>query len=63
MQFIITGGVEPEEANLRGWFSAGATAVGMGSKLITKSSLESKDYSKITALAKEALSMIQTIKK
>src|SRR5215218_2294128 len=29
LQFIITGGVEPEENNLRGWFNAGAAAVGM----------------------------------
>jgi len=42
VKFIITGGVEPEENNLRGWFNAGAAAVGMGSKLITKQILEKK---------------------
>jgi 2-dehydro-3-deoxyphosphogluconate aldolase/(4S)-4-hydroxy-2-oxoglutarate aldolase len=63
MQFMITGGVEPEETNLRGWFTAGVAAVGMGSKLITKASLENKEYSKITSLTKESLNMIQTIKK
>jgi 2-dehydro-3-deoxyphosphogluconate aldolase/(4S)-4-hydroxy-2-oxoglutarate aldolase len=63
VKFIITGGVEPEEANLRGWFSAGAAAVGMGSKLITKQILENKEYSKITTLTKESLSLIQTIRK
>lgn len=63
LQFIITGGVEPEENNLKGWFDAGAAAVGMGSKLITKSSLENKDYAKITQLTKESLMLIQNIRK
>ena len=62
VKFIITGGVEPDEANLRGWFSAGAAAVGMGSKLITKQSLETKDYAKITSLTQQALQLIQTIR-
>ena len=30
-----TGGVSTEEDNLRGWFDAGVTCVGMGSKLIS----------------------------
>jgi 2-dehydro-3-deoxyphosphogluconate aldolase/(4S)-4-hydroxy-2-oxoglutarate aldolase len=63
VKFIITGGVEPEEANLRGWFTAGAAAVGMGSKLITKQILENKEYSKITTLTKESLNLIQSIRK
>ena len=63
VKFIITGGVEPEESNLRGWFSAGAAAVGMGSKLITKHILETKDYNKITVLTQEALGLIQSIRK
>jgi 2-dehydro-3-deoxyphosphogluconate aldolase/(4S)-4-hydroxy-2-oxoglutarate aldolase len=36
MQFMPTGGVEIEEKNLRSWFDAGVSAVGMGSKLISK---------------------------
>ena len=62
VKFIITGGVEPDEANLRGWFGAGAAAVGMGSKLITKQSLETKDYAKITSLTQQALQLIQTVR-
>ena len=31
-----TGGVSPTEENLKGWFDAGVTCVGMGSKLISK---------------------------
>ena len=39
-----TGGVSTEEDNLRGWFDAGVTCVGMGSKLISKEILANKDY-------------------
>ena len=63
LKFIITGGVEPEEGNLRSWFSAGAAAVGMGSKLITKQVLESKDYAKITELTRESLRLIELVRK
>ena len=31
-----TGGVTTEESNLKGWFGAGVTCVGMGSQLISK---------------------------
>ncbi|WP_207497221.1 bifunctional 4-hydroxy-2-oxoglutarate aldolase/2-dehydro-3-deoxy-phosphogluconate aldolase [Aridibaculum aurantiacum] len=63
LNFIITGGVEPEEGNLRGWFQAGASAVGMGSKLITKKILEDKDYGKITELTKDSLKLIELVRK
>jgi 2-dehydro-3-deoxyphosphogluconate aldolase/(4S)-4-hydroxy-2-oxoglutarate aldolase len=62
LQFMVTGGVEPEEANLRGWFGAGVVAVGMGSKLITKQVLETGDYGKITTLTKASLQLIQSIR-
>lgn len=62
LQFMVTGGVEPEEANLRSWFGAGVVAVGMGSKLILKQSLESGNYTAITAQTSAALQMIQSIR-
>ncbi|HET7898708.1 MAG TPA: bifunctional 4-hydroxy-2-oxoglutarate aldolase/2-dehydro-3-deoxy-phosphogluconate aldolase [Flavisolibacter sp.] len=62
VKFIITGGVEPEEANLRGWFNAGAAAVGMGSKLITKQILETRDYAKITELTQVSLKLIDLVR-
>ncbi|MDR2512079.1 MAG: bifunctional 4-hydroxy-2-oxoglutarate aldolase/2-dehydro-3-deoxy-phosphogluconate aldolase, partial [Bacteroidales bacterium] len=33
---MVTGGVKPEEENLKAWFQAGVTAVGMGSNLFPK---------------------------
>ena len=58
-----TGGVEVNKENISEWFKAGVCAVGLGSKLISKTVLENKDYSTITRLAKEALSIVQAIKK
>ena len=43
-KFIVTGGVEPSLEGLRKWLDAGATAVGVGSKLITAELLKNKDY-------------------
>lgn len=61
--FMPTGGVELEEGNLKGWFNSGVVAVGMGSKLITKQVLEEKNYAKLTADTKQALSIINSIRK
>jgi 2-dehydro-3-deoxyphosphogluconate aldolase / (4S)-4-hydroxy-2-oxoglutarate aldolase len=63
ISFMPTGGVEPEEDNLKEWFNAGISAVGMGSKMITKKMLEQKQYKKITAAAKETLRIIRDVRK
>jgi 2-dehydro-3-deoxyphosphogluconate aldolase/(4S)-4-hydroxy-2-oxoglutarate aldolase len=60
--FMPTGGVEAEKANLTGWFKAGVCAVGMGSKLITKASLENKDYEGIRSLTVSSLEMIKQVR-
>lgn len=60
--FMPTGGVELDKDNIAGWYKAGVCAVGMGSKLITKQLLESKDYAQITKATQEALAIIQSIK-
>lgn len=33
LKFMVTGGVSPEEHNIKNWFAAGVSAVGVGSKL------------------------------
>ncbi len=53
-----TGGVSTEEANLKGWFDAGVTCVGMGSKLISKDILANKDYATLAKNVQEALRII-----
>jgi 2-dehydro-3-deoxyphosphogluconate aldolase/(4S)-4-hydroxy-2-oxoglutarate aldolase len=58
-----TGGVSPTEENLKAWFEAGVTCVGMGSQLFPKEVLANKNYSYITAKCAEALSIIKKFQK
>ncbi|MEM7486545.1 MAG: bifunctional 4-hydroxy-2-oxoglutarate aldolase/2-dehydro-3-deoxy-phosphogluconate aldolase [Bacteroidota bacterium] len=57
-----TGGVSTEDDNLRGWFNAGVTCVGMGSKLISKTILEQQDFEGLKELVEKTLSTIQDIR-
>ena len=57
-----TGGVSPTHENLEGWFNAGVTCVGMGSKLIAKNADGNYDLAKIEADTKNALEIIKTLK-
>jgi 2-dehydro-3-deoxyphosphogluconate aldolase/(4S)-4-hydroxy-2-oxoglutarate aldolase len=50
---LPTGGVDPTPAGLRAWFEAGIVAAGMGSKLITKEILASRDWSALESRARE----------
>lgn len=47
---IPTGGVEPTAESLRGWYDAGAPAVGMGSKLLPKRLVAERDFDAIQEL-------------
>jgi 2-dehydro-3-deoxyphosphogluconate aldolase/(4S)-4-hydroxy-2-oxoglutarate aldolase len=60
--FMPTGGVDLDKENIEGWFKAGVSAVGMGSKLISKQLLEQKDYAKIEALTREAMAIIKSVR-
>ena len=60
--FMPTGGVEAEKENLSGWFKAGVCAVGMGSKLITKASLENRDYEGIKTNTLKSLQLIREVR-
>lgn len=57
-----TGGVSPTEENLKGWFDAGVTCVGMGSKLISKDLITNKEYDKLRSRCKDALALIAKLK-
>ncbi len=61
--FMPTGGVDTTKENIEGWFKAGVCAVGMGSKLISKKLMESKDYATIESETKKVLELIASIKK
>ena len=60
---MITGGVKPEEANLKMWFDAGVTCVGMGSNLFPADVLAAKEWGKITESCRKTLEIIKKIKK
>ena len=57
-----TGGVSPKEENLKGWFDAGVTCVGMGSKLISKEIVKNQDFKKLENSVRQALAIIQKVR-
>jgi 2-dehydro-3-deoxyphosphogluconate aldolase/(4S)-4-hydroxy-2-oxoglutarate aldolase len=61
--FMPTGGVDTTRENIEGWYKAGVCAVGMGSKLISKKLMETKDYATIEEETRKVLDLIATIKK
>ncbi|WP_165917205.1 bifunctional 4-hydroxy-2-oxoglutarate aldolase/2-dehydro-3-deoxy-phosphogluconate aldolase [Flaviaesturariibacter aridisoli] len=62
LRFLVTGGVEAETANLEGWFRAGASGVGMGSKLLSKELMDNPDRDRIRDAAAQALALVQQIR-
>ena len=58
-----TGGVSTEEDNLRGWFDAGVTCVGMGSKLISNEILANEDFEGLKIKVAESLKLIKKIRR
>ena len=60
--FMPTGGVDTTKENIGGWFKAGVSAVGMGSKLISKQLIADRDYTTIESETKAVLNLIQSIK-
>lgn len=59
---MVTGGVKPEEANLRAWFDAGVSCVGMGSNLFPAEMINSGNWEGIRNLCANALSIIRKVR-
>jgi 2-dehydro-3-deoxyphosphogluconate aldolase/(4S)-4-hydroxy-2-oxoglutarate aldolase len=57
-----TGGVEPTVDNLREWFEAGVTCVGIGSNLITKEIIQKKDWEGLRKRIAAALKVAKMFK-
>lgn len=57
-----TGGVSPDEANLKGWFKAGVHCVGMGSQLFPKDVIDNKDWAIIAAKCAEVLAIVKKLR-
>lgn len=62
LSFMPTGGVELTIDNLQAWFRAGVSAVGLGSKFLSKELLANGDYAQITKDAKRALELVKQVK-
>jgi len=62
-KIMPTGGVSTERENLEAWFNAGVTCVGIGSKLISKEIITSKDFKGLENKVRETLALIQKIRK
>jgi 2-dehydro-3-deoxyphosphogluconate aldolase/(4S)-4-hydroxy-2-oxoglutarate aldolase len=60
--FMPTGGVDTTKENIESWYKAGVSAVGMGSKLISKKLMEQKDYAAIEQATMDVLLIIKAIK-
>ena len=62
-RIMVTGGVVPEEDNLRAWFQAGAFCVGIGSKLFPKGSVQAQDWDAVRERCRSVLDTIRQIRK
>ena len=61
--FMPTGGVETTLQSIQSWYTAGVSAVGMGSRLISKKVMEHEAYDTIEKETVRVLSLIETIRK
>ena len=60
--FMPSGGVETSEENLNSWFKSGVSAVALGSNLISKNLVETKNYAELETLTKQILQIVRKIK-
>ncbi len=57
-----TGGVDTSKDNLKQWFDAGVTCVGMGSALFPKDIMANKDWNALTQMVKELINNIKEVR-
>jgi 2-dehydro-3-deoxyphosphogluconate aldolase / (4S)-4-hydroxy-2-oxoglutarate aldolase len=58
-RLLPTGGVDATEASIGEWITAGAAAVGLGSKLITSEAIKARNFDSIAAKVAQCVSWIQ----
>jgi 2-dehydro-3-deoxyphosphogluconate aldolase / (4S)-4-hydroxy-2-oxoglutarate aldolase len=56
---MITGGVEAKYENIKSWFDAGASCIGMGSDLVRKDLLDAQNWAGLTALTAQCLAWVR----
>lgn len=57
-----TGGVNPDEDNLKLWFDAGVHCIGMGSQLITSAFIQNEDYKNLAEFVNETIQIIKRVR-
>ena len=57
-----SGGVTPEYDNLKAWFDAGVTCVGLGSQLMKKEYIETGNFEDLTTKVSETIALIEKIR-
>ena len=57
-----TGGVTIEEPNLKKWFDAGVTCVGIGSALISKTIVAGRDFEKLENSVRKTIKTIEIVR-
>jgi 2-dehydro-3-deoxyphosphogluconate aldolase/(4S)-4-hydroxy-2-oxoglutarate aldolase len=62
LKFMPTGGVDTTRESIESWFKAGVSAVGMGSKLVSKELMLANDFATIENETKKVLDIIRTLK-
>ncbi|MGL2993405.1 bifunctional 4-hydroxy-2-oxoglutarate aldolase/2-dehydro-3-deoxy-phosphogluconate aldolase [Flavobacterium sp. TSSA_36] len=60
--FMPTGGVTTNKENIEAWFTAGVSAVGMGSQLISKDLMNRKEFTALEQATRKVVETIHTIK-
>lgn len=63
LKMMPTGGVEPSSENLKSWFGAGVTCVGMGSQLIQKEWLKANKYDLLQQKIIDTIEIVKNIRK
>ena len=61
MKFMPTGGIPFDHESLKAWFNAGVSAVGLGSKLVSRTILQNKQYDQLQYEAAKAMALVQSI--
>lgn len=61
MKFMPTGGVEPTKESIQSWFDAGVVCVGMGSNLLSKKVIESKDWASLKDKIVQTFALVKAL--
>ena len=60
-RIMPTGGVSPDEANLKAWFAAGVHCVGMGSHLVDAKTLADGNFADLAERARRLTAILATV--